>query len=100
MKKFYILIIILLSINSLNSQNLVLNPSFENTKRCSYYIGRLNENIVDWSTPTYGTTDLFNPCSKNNTGIPDNPTPKTIRPLRAKPEKNELPDQQTKTPAP
>lgn len=54
------------------SQNLVLNPSFENTKRCSYYIGRFNENIIDWSTPTFGTTDLFNPCSKKNTGIPDN----------------------------
>lgn len=54
------------------SQNLVENPSFENTGWCSSYIGDFNISVTNWSTPTGGTTDLFNSCAKGNVSVPDN----------------------------
>ena len=72
MKFTFIKTLFLIFSIQLFSQNLVLNPSFENTKSCVNYIGRFNKNVTGWSTPTFGTTDLFNSCTKGNTGIPDN----------------------------
>ena len=54
------------------SQNLVQNPSFENTKRCSEIIGAFDRNVTNWTSPTFGTTDLFNTCAKGQVGIPNN----------------------------
>lgn len=54
------------------SQNLVLNPSFEETERCAEIIGGFNKNAKFWSTPTLGTTDLFNGCSNASVGMPNN----------------------------
>nr|WP_286943298.1 OmpA family protein [Allomuricauda sp.] len=45
------------------SQNLVKNPSFEEFVECPNSLGTFNEHVVDWSTPTKGTTDYFNSCS-------------------------------------
>ncbi|WP_223032411.1 OmpA family protein [Hanstruepera marina] len=47
------------------SQNLVLNPSFEEYKRCPSIIGNFNHNVTDWNTPNFGSTDYFNACSKD-----------------------------------
>lgn len=48
------------------AQNLVLNPSFEEHKdsRCIVFLGCFNQTIKDWSTPNYGSTDVFRICSK------------------------------------
>ena len=54
------------------SQNLVKNPSFENTKRCAEIIGTFDRNVTNWTSPTFGTTDLFNSCAKDQVGIPNN----------------------------
>jgi len=45
------------------SQNLVLNPSFENHRHCPDDIGRFNNNVENWSTPA-GTTDYMHNCSR------------------------------------
>lgn len=47
------------------SQNLVLNPSFEEFKDCPWQIGRFNKNVKDWSTPNLSSTDFFSSCSKS-----------------------------------
>lgn len=41
------------------SQNLVNNPSFENSKYVSEHLGNFNNNISNWSTPNTGSTDVF-----------------------------------------
>ncbi len=46
------------------SQNLVLNPSFEEFKDCPWQIGRFNKNVTHWSTPNLSSTDFFSACSK------------------------------------
>ncbi|NER17547.1 OmpA family protein [Spongiivirga citrea] len=74
MKKIVTYIKIFIPIFSIQafSQNLVLNPSFENTKRCTELISNFSHNVTNWSTPTFGTTDLFNSCEKGTVGIPYN----------------------------
>ena len=47
------------------SQNLVLNPSFEEFKDCPWQIGRFNKNVAHWSTPNLSSTDFFSNCSKS-----------------------------------
>lgn len=54
------------------SQNLILNPSFEQTKDCIDRIGYIGENIAFWSSPTSSTPDFFNTCKKGKTGVPEN----------------------------
>jgi outer membrane protein OmpA-like peptidoglycan-associated protein len=65
-------ILFLLFSMQLFSQNLVLNPSFEETKRCAVLIGNFDRNVKHWSTPTWGTTDIFSTCAKGTVGIPNN----------------------------
>ncbi|TYB69513.1 hypothetical protein ES676_13910 [Bizionia saleffrena] len=57
---------------TVSSQNLVLNPSFEEARRCTELVGNFDANVSFWSSPTYGSTDLFNSCSERETGIPYN----------------------------
>jgi outer membrane protein OmpA-like peptidoglycan-associated protein len=47
-----------------HSQNLVLNPSFEEVRYCSELLGNLDKNVSNWSIPNYGSTDYFNSCSE------------------------------------
>ena len=54
------------------SQNLVRNPSFEKTKKCADSISLFKTVVKQWSTPTLGTADLFNPCNDINAGVPKN----------------------------
>lgn len=64
MKQFYIALFIL-SNYFLSSQNLVLNPSFEehSSYKCIVNLGGFNHSVMDWSTPNKGTTDFFDSCS-------------------------------------
>lgn len=47
-----------------NAQNLVKNPSFENYIDCPNALGTFGTQVKNWSTPTNGSTDYFNMCSK------------------------------------
>ena len=53
-------------------QNLVKNPSFEHSKLCAIEESEFASNVKHWSTPTKGTTDLFNTCSTGDSSIPEN----------------------------
>jgi len=57
---------------SAKSQNLVKNPSFEQVEKCAHRVSQFQQNVKHWTIPTNGTTDLFNTCSKGETGIPAN----------------------------
>ena len=67
---FYLLLKVLIC----NSQNLVINPSFEDTVSCPYSASHIYC-ATPWFQPsiTHSSSDLFNPCSSsNNVGIPQN----------------------------
>src|ERR1700761_534549 len=49
----------------LNAQNLVPNPSFEDTVHCPTTIGQL-QYAQHWINPTQGTPDYYNACSSSN----------------------------------
>lgn len=55
----------------LMSQNLVQNPSFEQYEDCPVKLGNFASDVIAWSTPTIGSTDYFNACSKAM-GTPEN----------------------------
>lgn len=71
MKKVIIIFSLMVSLLTM-SQNMVFNPSFEKANRCALDFGEFNERVFHWSTPTNGTTDLFNRCSFDNVGVPIN----------------------------
>lgn len=60
MRIFYLLF---LSFSSILSQNLVLNPSFEEYFDCPKGISFFHRNVKHWSVPNNGTTDYYNSCS-------------------------------------
>ncbi|MDX1315613.1 MAG: OmpA family protein [Eudoraea sp.] len=53
------------------AQNLVYNPSFEEFEQCPVKLGNLDVDVVQWSTPTLGSTDYFHSCS-THMGTPKN----------------------------
>lgn len=57
--------------STITAQNLVKNPSFEESTKCPNALGTFSNDVKDWSTPTGGTTDYFNECSAIM-GIPEN----------------------------
>lgn len=57
---------------SLNGQNLILNPSFENNKACPTNITNFNVLVEDVSLPTSSSGDYFNTCGTGDFGIPSN----------------------------
>lgn len=60
-----ILFVVLASISNFAvGQNLIRNPSFERFRQCPVKLGNLEQDVEDWQTPTYGSTDYFNACSK------------------------------------
>ncbi|MFX0555226.1 OmpA family protein [Maribacter sp. CXY002] len=66
------LVFFILGISSSSfSQNLVLNPSFENHLNCPKILGNLEQDVAHWSSPTLGSTDYFNGCS-DAMGTPKN----------------------------
>lgn len=54
----------MLGIQYTDAQNLVKNPSFERFVNCPQKLGNLHDDVVDWVTPTKGSTDYFNGCSQ------------------------------------
>ena len=56
-------ILFLLCTPLLMAQNLVKNPSFENSDFCPTTHGDFNNNVTFWSTPTNGTSDYYSRCS-------------------------------------
>ncbi len=46
------------------SQNLVMNPSFEDHIACPIRLGNFSADVIGWSTPTKGSTDYFHACSQ------------------------------------
>lgn len=70
MKRLIIISLILFGHNVF-AQNLVPNPSFEDTIQCPIS----NGNILDtehWYSPTIGTPDFFHSCNGSSLGIPIN----------------------------
>ncbi|MCB0437296.1 MAG: OmpA family protein [Mangrovimonas sp.] len=63
--KYKLLFIFMLFETFLFSQNLVLNPSFEEFKECPWKLGMLNNNVYFWSCPNHGSTDYFRACGKS-----------------------------------
>ncbi|UWX55690.1 OmpA family protein [Maribacter litopenaei] len=45
-------------------QNLIKNSSFELFENCPIKLGNLKDDLIDWDTPTLGSTDYFNACSQ------------------------------------
>lgn len=64
-------IILLVNFSLCIGQNLIKNPSFEMHAECPKRMGNFNIDLPYWSTPTRGTTDYFNSCSKLM-GVHDN----------------------------
>ncbi len=63
-----------ISINILNAQNLVPNPSFEEYSDCPEDINYNKKKLIpeDWFSPTGGTADYYNSCSRFNVSVPVN----------------------------
>ncbi|WP_196888938.1 OmpA family protein [Aureivirga sp. CE67] len=72
MKKY--IYIFLLFTSNIFGQNLVLNPSFEKTKFCKQYTAGFDRTMEDWSTATWGSSDVYNRCHKGQVGVPENVT--------------------------
>lgn len=61
---FNLIMVILVCNTQINSaQNSIRNPSFEEFSKCPITLGNLQDDVVDWDTPTLGSTDYFNGCS-------------------------------------
>lgn len=53
------------------AQNLVPNGNFEAYKKCPNHFF-LSDYLYDWYSPTKGTPDYFNECSRNKYSVPKN----------------------------
>lgn len=56
---------------SVEAQNLVPNPGFEEYITCPKETGKRQVNIIGWTQPTSGAMDYFNRCSAT-CGVPEN----------------------------
>ena len=73
MKKIIIIIILVSTAFAGKSQNLVLNPGFEQIINCPNSISQFAGFVSDWTTPTGGTPDYFNTCAGTSVvGVPGN----------------------------
>lgn len=68
----YFLLILLYSPCNINSQNLVRNHDFEQYSKCPYKYLSKKRFIKNWYSPTNGTPDYFNICSKGSASVPHN----------------------------
>lgn len=70
--KLAVAIIIFTQTRWLYAQNLVPNPSFEDTLQCPYYISQIGF-AVGWYSPTNASPDYYNGCSSAfATSVPNN----------------------------
>ncbi len=69
---FFFLLCFIFCKPTLEAQNLVINPSFENIVNCPSALGQI-ENSLSWTSPTAAKADYFHECDLSNTvGIPVN----------------------------
>ncbi len=70
--RYFILSLFVLSIGSVQAQNLVPNPSFEEYTECPYTFGYAG-NVVGWTSPYTHSADYMNACADNEVaGVPAN----------------------------
>ncbi len=63
--------LLILPFNIYAQENLVPNPSFEDTLSCPTGLGMMGS-TVDWISPTQGSPDFFHTCSTSGVGVPQN----------------------------
>jgi gliding motility-associated-like protein len=68
MKKIILFIIFYSILSPIKAQNLVPNPSFEDTVACPNNQGQLNF-ATPWISPSNSSPDYFNSCSNTSTGF-------------------------------
>lgn len=61
--KYIIGLFLIISILSVKAQNLVKNPSFEDSKKCTKKPGNFQKDVINWRTPSDGSTDYYSDCS-------------------------------------
>lgn len=72
MRKILILLILINRGYNSYSQNLIPNPSFEDTVSCPTNVGNLNH-TYSWIAPSTGSPDYFNSCTGNlSVSVPHN----------------------------
>ncbi len=71
---FLVLVLTALLFTRVCSQNLVPNPGFEEFYKCpgTYNASTDGKFAPGWTSPSNGTPDLFNTCSKGEAGVPTN----------------------------
>ncbi len=70
MKKIKLFYLSLFFYTACFTQNIVPNPSFEDTLNCPNYVAQINK-AIGWKT-FGGTPDYFNSCSNGMCGVPHN----------------------------
>ncbi|MBL4624159.1 MAG: T9SS type A sorting domain-containing protein [Flavobacteriales bacterium] len=58
-------------VNYVEAQNLVPNPSFEDTVYCPVSLSDM-ASVSFWTSPTDGSPDYFNACNGTNASVPNN----------------------------
>ena len=72
MLRLTISLFLIIQLFSLQGQNLVVNPSFEEMDFCPIdFTSRRLQSVKKWTQAGDGTPDYFNRCSKK-VGVPDN----------------------------
>lgn len=61
--KNIIYLTLFLAFINLNAQNLVKNSSFELSEKCTNKPGNFQKDVIDWRTPSDGSTDYYSNCS-------------------------------------
>ena len=72
MKKLYLIIVVILSFNVTQAQNLLSNGSFELYDSCPNHFSQI-EKAKGWFQPTIGTPDYLNTCVDSTAGVIDIP---------------------------
>jgi len=73
MKSFYFFLFFLFIYEENFSQNLVLNPGFENFSTCPVGFSQFNGYIQNWVSPNTASPDCYNTCANPNpAGVPVN----------------------------
>src|SRR4051812_24988935 len=74
--KLHCLITLTLTFSTCFGQNLIPNPSFEDTIGCPFTVGQPSSDELlhapPWYTTTRGTSDYFNQCNSAMVGVPNN----------------------------
>jgi outer membrane protein OmpA-like peptidoglycan-associated protein len=74
MKKPFQLVMLALGIHTVQAQNLVPNPSFEEYTHCPGTLSQSPDEfrVPHWSSATFGTPDHFHSCSGGEADVPHN----------------------------